>query len=85
MRYERAREAGVIASQAVLIAVAVDWEGRRYVIGVALANPGEPVELVRFPAGAQGPRGQRRVELVVSDDHVGLTKAIQKILPEAAW
>jgi putative transposase len=37
-RYERVREAGVIASQAVLIAVAVDWESRRQVIGVELAN-----------------------------------------------
>src|SRR5689334_15974074 len=37
-RYERVREDGVIASQAVLIGVAVDWEGRRQVIGVELAN-----------------------------------------------
>ena len=28
-RYERVREDGIIVSQAVLIAVAVDWEGRR--------------------------------------------------------
>jgi transposase-like protein len=37
-RYERIREAGVIASQAVLIAVAVDWEGRRQVLAIELAN-----------------------------------------------
>ncbi len=37
-RYEKVREAGIIASQAVLIAVAVDGEGRRQVIGVDLAN-----------------------------------------------
>ncbi|MES0210160.1 IS256 family transposase, partial [Mesorhizobium sp. M0028] len=37
-RYERAREAGVIASQAVLVAIGVDWEGRRQVLGVELAN-----------------------------------------------
>jgi putative transposase len=28
-RYERVREDGIIASQAVLIAIGVDWEGRR--------------------------------------------------------
>src|SRR6266576_2930249 len=28
-RYERVREAGVIASQAVLIAIGIDWDGRR--------------------------------------------------------
>ncbi|RWK55921.1 MAG: hypothetical protein EOR48_09890 [Mesorhizobium sp.] len=38
VRYERAREAGVIASQAVLVAIGVDWEGRRQVLGVELAN-----------------------------------------------
>src|SRR6516225_952966 len=37
-RYERAREAGVIASQAVLVAIGVDWEGRRQVLAVELAN-----------------------------------------------
>src|SRR5208283_5497485 len=37
-RYERIREGGVIASQAVLIAVAVDGEGRRQVLAVELAN-----------------------------------------------
>jgi transposase-like protein len=28
-RYERVREAGVISSQAVLIAIGIDWDGRR--------------------------------------------------------
>jgi transposase-like protein len=38
-RYERMRESGgVIVSQAVLIAVAVDWEGRRQIHAVELAN-----------------------------------------------
>jgi putative transposase len=37
-RYEKVREAGIILSQAVLVAVAVDGEGRRQVLGVDLAN-----------------------------------------------
>ena len=37
-RYERVREGGMIANQAVLIAVAVDGEGRRQVLAVELAN-----------------------------------------------
>src|ERR1700759_5331039 len=37
-RYERIREAGVIQSQAVLVAIGVDWEGRRQVLGVELAH-----------------------------------------------
>jgi putative transposase len=37
-RYERVREAGVIVSQAVLIAIGIDWDGRRQVLAVELAN-----------------------------------------------
>ena len=66
-RYERVREAGVIRSQAVLVAVAVGWDGRRSVLGARLLylqvgrarQPGEPVELARFPARAEGARPAR--------------------------
>jgi putative transposase len=37
-RYERAREGGVIASQAALIAIAVASDGHRQVLAVDLAN-----------------------------------------------
>lgn len=37
-RYERIRKDGIIASHAVLIAIGVDWEGRRQVLAVGLAN-----------------------------------------------
>src|SRR3546814_3010163 len=37
-RYERVRESGVIVSQAVLVAIGVDWEGRRQVLAVDLAD-----------------------------------------------
>ena len=37
-RYERVREDGVIGSRAVLIAIGIDWEGRRNILAVELAN-----------------------------------------------
>jgi putative transposase len=37
-RYEKVREDGVITNQAVMIAIGVDWEGRRNVLAVELAN-----------------------------------------------
>jgi putative transposase len=37
-RYERVHEAGVITSQAVLIAIGIDWDGRGPVLAVELAN-----------------------------------------------
>src|SRR5690348_15865897 len=37
-RYEKVREDGAVRSQAVLIAIGIDWEGRRNVLAVVLAN-----------------------------------------------
>jgi len=83
-RYERVRESGVIASQAVLVAIGVDWEGRRQVLGVELANRESRSSWRQFLAGLRD-RGLHGVEYVFSDDHAGLKAAIREILPEAAW
>ncbi|MES0003504.1 IS256 family transposase [Mesorhizobium sp. M0051] len=83
-RYERAREAGVIASQAVLVAIGVDWEGRRQVLGVELANRESHSSWREFLTGLKN-RGLAGVEFVVSDDHPGLRAAIREVLPEAVW
>src|SRR4051795_6933103 len=37
-RDEKVREAGVVRSQAVLLAVGIDWDGRRQILAVELAN-----------------------------------------------
>ena len=83
-RYERVREDGVIRSRAVLIAVAVDGEGRRQVLGVDLANRESRTSWRDFLLALKE-RGLFGVEFVVSDDHEGLRQAICEILPGAAW
>ena len=83
-RYERVREAGVIASQAVLVAVAVDGEGRRQVLGVEMASRESRSSWRDFLEGLKA-RGLHGVEFVVSDDHPGLKAAIREVLPEAHW
>jgi transposase-like protein len=83
-RYERVREAGVIQSQAVLVAVGIDWEGRRQVLAVELANRESRSSWRDFLAELRG-RGLHGVEFVVSDDHAGLKAAIREVLSEAAW
>jgi putative transposase len=83
-RYERVREGGVIASQAVLIAVAVDREGRRQILAVELANRESRSSWREFLLGLRQ-RGLFGVEFVVSDDHAGLKAAIREVLPEAVW
>jgi putative transposase len=83
-RYEWVREAGVIVSQAVLIAVAVDGEGRRQVLAVELANRESHSSWKDFLLGLKR-RGLFGVEFVVSDDHPGLRAAIREVLSEAVW
>jgi putative transposase len=83
-RYEKVREGGIMISQAVLIAVAVDGEGRRQVLGVDLANRESRSSWRDFLLQLQE-RGLFGVEFVVSDDHPGLKKAIREVLSGAAW
>jgi transposase-like protein len=83
-RYERVREAGVIVSRAVLIAIGIDWDGRRQILGVELANRESRSSWSDFLRGLKA-RGLNGVELVVSDDHAGLKAAIREVLPEAVW
>ena len=67
------------------------------IIGVQSKIPNQRCLLaVDLPTGKVSPAGKtscwrcesaglREVECVVSDDHAGLKKAIQEMLPEAAW
>lgn len=83
-RYERVREAGVIRSRAVLVALGIDWEGRRQVLAVELANR-ESTTAWRDFLIALKQRGLSGVHLVVTDDHEGLKKAVAEVLPTVLW
>ncbi len=82
-RYEKVREGGVIASQAVLIAIGIDWDGRRQILAVEMANRESPSSWRDFLRRSRR-RGLDGVEFVVADDHAGLRAAIREVLPEAA-
>ena len=98
-RYEKVREDGVIRSRAVLAAVApkrrygaprrrmalgINWEGRRRVLAVELANRESATSWKDFLLALKA-RGLSGVLLAISDDHPGLKKAIAEVLPAAAW
>ena len=81
--YVKARRDGHVASVAVIVAVAVNTDGRREVLGMATGNSeAEPfwIEFLRSLAR----RGLRGVKLVISDAHEGLKAAITKVL-NSAW
>jgi putative transposase len=83
-RYEKVRERGSIRSRAVFIAIGIDWDGRRQILGVELANRESASSWKEFLLSLKH-RGLKGVEMVVSDDHAGLRKAIAEVLPEAFW
>jgi putative transposase len=83
-RYEKVREDGAVRSQAVLIAIGINWEGRRSILAVELASRESLSSWKELLAGLRQ-RSLHGVEFVVSDDHAGLRRAIQEALPEAVW
>ena len=63
-RYEKVRESGSIRSRAVLVAIGIDREGRRQVLGVELANRESASSWKDFLLTLRQ-RGLKGVELVV--------------------
>jgi putative transposase len=83
-RYEKVRENGYVVSRAVLIAIGINAEGRRCILGVELANRETRTSWKGLLRGLRE-RGLNGVEYVVTDHHEGLRQAIREVLPEAAW
>jgi len=83
-RYEKVREAGVVTSQAVLIAIGIDWDGRRQVLAVEMAGRESRSAWKDFLLALKA-RGLNGVEFVVADDHAGLRAAIREVLAGTAY
>jgi putative transposase len=83
-RYEKIREDGVIRSQAVLLALKIHREGRRQVLAVEIASRESRFSWRDFLLGLKA-RGLSGIEFVVADDHAGLRRAIEEVLPEAIY
>jgi putative transposase len=81
--YLKVREGGRIVSVAAIIAVAVDAEGRREIVGLGLGPSEAEPFWSTFLKGLLR-RGLKGVRLVVSDAHEGLKHAIAKVLG-ATW
>lgn len=81
--YVKVRESGRIVSVAVIIAVGVNTDGTRELLGLA-TGPSEAEPFWTKFLRSLGDRGLRGVKLVVSDAHVGLKAAIAKVF-HATW
>jgi transposase-like protein len=81
--YVKVRQGGRIVSVATIIAVPVNTEGRREVLGIA-TRPSEVEPFWTAFLRSLTRRGLRGVKLVISDAHEGLKAAVAKVL-KASW
>ena len=79
----KARAAGRIVSMAVIVAVGVNSDGRREVLGMDI-GPSEAETFWTAFLRKLARRGLRGVKLVVSDAHEGIKAAVAKVLT-ATW
>lgn len=80
----RVREAGRIVSAAALIAVGVNRDGRREILGLEVVTTEDGTAWTSFLRDLVA-RGLSGVVVVTSDAHQGLKAAIAAVLPGASW
>jgi len=83
-RYEKVRHGGQVRSCAVLVAIGIDPEGKRSVLGVSVSLTEAEVHWRDFLASLSA-RGLHGVKLVVSDAHGGLRPALDSRLTGVPW
>jgi len=83
-RYEKVRRGGAVVSQGVLVAIGISATGYREVLGCWVAeSESEASWGAVFSELKQ--RGLSGVSYVVSDDHAGMVKAIERHFQGAVW
>ena len=76
--YLKSRKGGRVVSVAVIVAVGVNTDGRREVLGVATGASEAEVFWTEF-LRSLADRGLRGVRLVIADDHKGLRAAARRV------
>ena len=82
--YCKARVGRRVVSQAIVIAVGVAADGRRQVLGFQVGDTESEPFWTEFFRDLKG-RGLTGVQLVISDAHAGLIRAIEVAFQDAAW
>lgn len=81
---QKVREGGRIINVHALIAVGVNADGHREILGLDVASSEDGAGWLAFLRSLVA-RGLSGVQLVVSDAHAGLVNAIGAVLPGAPW
>ena len=83
-RYEKVRHGGTVVSCAVLMAIGVDLEGHRSVLGCSVSLSEAEVHWREFLSSLQA-RGLHGVGLIISDHHAGLRAALAARFAGVPW
>lgn len=83
-RYERVRKGGHVVGQALLIVAGIDEHGRRHVLSMEVGDSEAEAFWGSVFADLKA-RGLWGVEMVVSDAHRGIRKALSKHLQGVLW
>lgn len=83
-RYEKVRHGGRVVDCAVLVAIGVDAQGRRSVLGVSVSLSEAEVHWREFFKSLLA-RGLYGVELITSDAHAGLQEARRACFHGVPW
>lgn len=83
-RYEKVRHGGSVRDCAVLIAIGVTENGKRSILGVSVSLSEAEVHWRNFFKSLID-RGLHGVQLITSDDHLGIEKARVACFPGIAW
>src|SRR6186713_2059082 len=81
--YVKVRQAGRIVSVAVIVAVGVNSDGRREVLGMSIGSSEAEVFWTDF-LRSLARRGLRGVKLVISDAHEGIKASVARVL-HSTW
>jgi transposase-like protein len=82
--YVKARDSGSVKSKGLLVAIGVNEDGHREVLGFK-AGDGESYEIWSGFFSELKEQGLHGVDLVVSDQHKGLVKAIREQFEGTSW
>ncbi len=82
--YEKVRHGGRVVSQATLIAIGIDAQGRRSILGCSVSLSEAEVHWREFLSSLRE-RGVCGLRMIASDNHEGLKAACTAVFPGVAW
>jgi len=82
--YIKVREEHRIRSKALLLAIGINTEGQKEIIGFDICDT-EKINTWKDFFESLKSRGLRGVDIVISDSHKGLVESIKECFPGASW